>query len=147
MLVLGGGVDGALGVARAADGRRHTLGGDEGPVAAAVGGELQPHAVGEGRGLAAAHADLKLQEGGAGHLEVPALRVPGLFCRGEVGQGGVGGRQGRGTLFKLPLGFCYTSVSGGQSVVATLVPSTLLLVTILGRNTCRVDETESKIVH
>jgi len=93
VLVLGGGVDGALGVARTADGRGHALGRDEGPVAPAVGGELQPHAVGEGRGLAAAHADLKLQEGGAGHLEVPALRVPGLLCRGEGGRGGDKGEE------------------------------------------------------
>lgn len=83
MLVLRGGVDGALGVAGAADGRRHALRGDESPVVAAVGGVLQPHAVGEGRGLAAAHAQLKLQEGGARHLEVPALGVPRLLCSGQ----------------------------------------------------------------
>lgn len=80
VLVLRGGVDGALGVAGAADGRRHALWCDEGPVVAAVGGVFQPHAVREGRGLAAAHAQLKLQEGGARHLKVPALSVPRLFC-------------------------------------------------------------------
>ena len=96
MLVLGGGVDGALGVARAADGRGHALGRDEGPVAAAVGGVLQPHAVGEGRGLAAAHADLKLQEGRAGDLKVPALCVPGLLC---------GVQRGQGEGLKVTLGF------------------------------------------
>ena len=88
VLVLGGGVDGALGVARAADGRGHALGRNEGPVAAAVGGVLQPHAVGEGGGLAAAHADLELQEGRARDLKVPALGVPGLLCGGQGGQGG-----------------------------------------------------------
>lgn len=80
MLVLRGGVDGALGVAGAADGWRHALWGDEGPVLTAVGGVFQPHTMREGRGLAAAHAQLKLQEGGARHLEVPALGVPRLFC-------------------------------------------------------------------
>ena len=87
MLVLGGGVDGALGVARAADGGGHALGRDEGPVPAAVGGILQPHAVGEGGGLAAAHADLELQEGRARDLKVPALGVPGLLCGGDRGTG------------------------------------------------------------
>lgn len=62
VFVLRGGVDGALSVARTANGRGHTLWGDERPVVAAVRGVLQAHPVGEGSGLAAAHTQLKLQE-------------------------------------------------------------------------------------
>lgn len=66
---------GSLRVSRAADGGRHTLGCDERPVSPAVCGELQMDAVGRRRSLTAAHAQIKLQERRARHLEVPALSV------------------------------------------------------------------------
>lgn len=62
VFVLRRGVDGTLSITSAADGRRHTLWGDESPVVTAVRGVLQSHSVGEGSGLTAAHTQLKLQE-------------------------------------------------------------------------------------
>ena len=84
VFVLRRGVDGALSITSAADGRGHTLRGDESPVMAAVCGVLQSHAMGEGGGLTAAHTQLELQERRARHLEVPALCISGLLCRHTV---------------------------------------------------------------
>lgn len=84
VFILCWGIDGTLSVTGTADSWGNTLWGDEGPVTTTVCGVLQPYTVGKWSGLTAAHTQLKLQEGWAWDLKVPALCIPWLLCKHSV---------------------------------------------------------------
>lgn len=81
VFVLCWGIHRALSITSTPNGWGHALWSDEGPVVTTVCGVLQAHTMGEGSGLTAAHAQLKLKERWAGHLKVPALCVSWLLWR------------------------------------------------------------------